>query len=75
MTAKSKKLLKLEVHHTEEEFNFSNSLGIITIKFSDGEFERVNYAFRDPYSRDQWKILAEINDEITRIEKEMKKNE
>jgi len=40
----------------------------IEIVFDGCDFERVNYDFSCPYTREQWKILAWIDSEIDRLE-------
>lgn len=63
-------------HKIEDTFTYeSNSCnaslqGTITIKFINKRFDSVSYPFTGSYPREAWVILAEIEREISRIEKE-----
>ncbi|MCK5027857.1 MAG: hypothetical protein KAS07_05555 [Candidatus Pacebacteria bacterium] len=42
--------------------------GSVSIIFVDGEFSEAKFSFHGAYSRDEWRILAEINKRIEEIE-------
>ena len=41
----------------------------IIIEFQDGQFLSAKYLFDSPYSEEEWKILAMINDKIQELKK------
>lgn len=49
--------------------------GSVLITFEDEEFVKANFPFEEPYTRNQWRILGEIENEITRIEESYQNSE
>jgi len=47
--------------------------GAVIITFQNGEFLKAEYPFSGIYSRNCWRILSAINEEIEKLEKEMKR--
>ena len=45
-----------------------DTLGKVIITFENGKFSRCDFPFRGTYNREQWSMLAEIENEIHRIE-------
>ena len=45
--------------------------GVVAIHFVNGKFERAEYPMHDKYTRNGWRILAVIEVEIAKLEKEM----
>jgi len=45
-----------------------DTLGKVVIVFENGKFSRCDFPFRGTYTREQWSMLAEIENEIHRIE-------
>ena len=45
-----------------------DTLGKVVITFENGKFSRCDFPFRGTYTREQWKALAAIEEEIHRIE-------
>ena len=45
------------------------NVGLVTITFVDGKFLKVVYPMTGIYSRGDWRILAAIEEEIIKIEK------
>jgi hypothetical protein len=43
-------------------------LGKVIITFENGKFSRCDFPFKGTYNREQWSMLAEIENEIHRIE-------
>lgn len=43
---------------------------VAEIIFSNDKFDRVEFSFKNPYTREQWSILASINELIKKLEKE-----
>jgi hypothetical protein len=43
----------------------------ITIKFVDKKFDRAEFAAQSPYTREQWRMMASIEAEITRLEAQL----
>jgi hypothetical protein len=39
-----------------------------TITFEDGRFQKCTFPFAGNYTREQWRMLAELENEICRIE-------
>lgn len=69
--------LKLIESTTKKVFHYQADTGEeaprdIYIKFKDGEFFEVNFDFWGRYTREQWKALAEVEKEISKLEKEIK---
>lgn len=49
---------------------FIKESGAVTIIFENDVFVSASFPYRDVYSRNGWRILAGINDMITKIENE-----
>jgi hypothetical protein len=45
-----------------------DTLGKVVITFENGKFSRCDFPFKGTYNREQWSMLAEIENEIHRIE-------
>jgi hypothetical protein len=65
-------------HRDTDEFTFQinrggdkwvQETGTVTITFKDREFYSAQYPFAGTYSRNGWRILAEIEAEISRLER------
>jgi len=52
------------------EFSIRES-GIVTIVFENGRFVKAEFPFTGSYSRNGWRILSAINNEISQIESEL----
>ena len=48
--------------------NYPDTLGKVLIIFENGKFSRCDFPFKGTYNREQWSMLAEIENEIHRIE-------
>jgi len=48
--------------------NYPDTLGKVLIVFENGKFSRCDFPFKGTYNREQWSMLAEIENEIHRIE-------
>ena len=46
---------------------------VVFITFKDGVFHECDFAFGGKYTRDQWKILVQIEAKITEIEESLRK--
>lgn len=46
-------------------------VNVITIEFVDGKFSEVMFPFSKQYNREEWRVLAAIEAQITEIEKEL----
>lgn len=68
-------MMSFEKSHDRHEINYSlhNTDGdlIATIFFVNGVFERVWFGFKGNYSREQWKVLAQIEKQISKIERSL----
>lgn len=53
-----------------EKFSYNTEEGRITIVFKNNKFEYCDFLFKGLYNRKQWKLLAEIESEIEKIEQE-----
>ena len=53
------------MHNHRHEFAYE---GGTHIHFANGEFQRAEFDMRNPYSRADWRRLAAIEAEITRLE-------
>lgn len=51
-----------------QEYVYETDQGSVEIYFYDRIFNRVDFPFKGPYTRDQWKLLVEIEQKITEIE-------
>jgi hypothetical protein len=73
----------MTIHHTSTrnitEYHFDldantpspkcpDTLDKVVITFENGKFSRCDFPFRGTYTREQWSMLAEIENEIHRIE-------
>jgi len=47
---------------------YPDTFGKVVIVFENGKFSRCDFPFRGTYTREQWKALAAIEEEIHRIE-------
>lgn len=65
-------------HEQTDEFAFKinrggeyqiNESGTVEITFRNGEFQSVRYPLAGTYTRNGWRILAAIEDKISRIER------
>ena len=45
-----------------------DTLGKVIITFENGKFSRCDFPFKGTYNREQWSMLAAIEEEIHRIE-------
>ena len=59
------------------EINSGGQMGVyetgkITIHFIDGQFSNAHFPFSGTYTRNGWRILAEIERRITAIEESLK---
>lgn len=59
--------MKLESHKHIDTFNYE---GGISIHFVNQKFGHTEFPMRNKYSRDDWRILAAIEAEITRLEQQ-----
>lgn len=55
----------------EYKININNCIKRFQINFINDEFNNVTFDFKNPYSREEWKALAEIEETICEIEKEL----
>lgn len=55
----------ISTHEHRHEFAYE---GGIRIHFANGEFQRAEFDMRNPYTRADWRRLAAIEAEITRLE-------
>lgn len=58
-----------------EEGNLQTATEEVEIIFCNDIFAEVKYDFRGPYRREEWHILAIIDNLITKIEKNIKKKQ
>jgi hypothetical protein len=49
-------------------FRIAEFIGKVLIVFENGKFSRCDFPFKGTYNREQWSMLAEIENEIHRIE-------
>jgi len=49
-------------------FRTADTIGKVLITFENGKFSRCDFPFKGTYNREQWSMLAEIENEIHRIE-------
>ena len=64
----NRKHMKIDTYY----FDIEES-GAVIITFQNGEFLKAEYPFSGIYSRNCWRILSAINEEIEKLEKEMKR--
>jgi hypothetical protein len=50
---------------------FVHESGTVTITFENGKFVSASFPFSGQYTRNGWRILAEINNKIEEIEKKL----
>lgn len=55
----------LTTHEHRNEYTYEDGVRIL---FANGEFQRAEFDMRNPYSRADWRRLAAIEAEITRLE-------
>jgi hypothetical protein len=55
----------VSTHEHRHEFAYEYGIRIL---FANGEFQRAEFDMRNPYSRADWRRLAAIEAEITRLE-------
>ena len=55
----------LTTHEHRHEFTYEDGIRIL---FANGEFVKAEFAMRNPYTRADWRRLAAIEAEITRLE-------
>ena len=66
----NRKHMKIDTYY----FDIEES-GAVIITFQNGEFLKAEYPFSGIYSRNCWRILSAINEEIEKLEKEMKREQ
>lgn len=62
-----------ETWSLDREDSGAKTKNIATITFIDGKFSRCDFHASNPYTREQWTIMAYIEKCISRIEKEKQK--
>lgn len=60
--------------HHEQQWMLHEGDGdhVATIFFVNGKFDRVWFSFQGTYTREQWKTLAAIEKQISKIERSLK---
>lgn len=72
--SKFEHLFKLAQSQKQEMFeyqvNINGCVKQVFINFVNDKFENVSFDFKNPYSREEWKVLVEIEKAITLLEQQ-----
>lgn len=61
--------------YIKKEGNSKLKIHPVEIKFQNDEFYEANFEFRGKYNREDWRVLSMINNIITKIEKNIAKEQ
>lgn len=60
--------------HHEQQWTIRDDTGLVaSIFFVNGQFDRVWFSFKRNYTREQWKTLAAIEKQISKIERGLRR--